>query len=61
MPFQPYNQTPKFSHRRTESKENYEAPDMVEKALAQKQSSGLAFIWGSGKDGRCGNGKQASE
>lgn len=28
---------------------------------AQHQASHKCYIWGSGKDGRCGNGKQSSE
>jgi len=44
-------QTPKFHHSAQESKENL--PAIVQKRESQK--AGSAYIWGSGKDGRCGN------
>ena len=54
--------TPKFTHsRKSSTKENLEVGEKPKLIGNEKLEVGFAYIWGSGKDGRCGNGKQSSE
>lgn len=54
-------QTPKFTHNRIESKENYHEVPHPGAPGSKAPLVCSTYVWGSGKDGRCGNGKQASE